>query len=209
MTGSWRLGGLAATCGCGLALLSGCSTAVDPSPSPTGAFAELVATYLDDPVADVYSEEQVAILTDAREAGALAFEDYAAAVDRTLECISTAGYYAQKDPVDSSRGFPTIGYFYESPEAGNPVAEACILENSSGVEAVYQLQPTSVQAEELMFDDELRALTDCFDRAGIELQEQGLEGRDLYREYNKLLMAEIDQGGPPGPIATCFGAGLE
>jgi hypothetical protein len=182
------------------------SCASQPAPATSSDdFASLVDTYLNGASAEEFSEEQIEVLKQARAAGALDFEDYAAAIDRSLECIDAAGFYTEADPVDHSRGFPTIGYFYESPESGNPVAEACIVEHSGAIESVYQLQPQSVEAEDSQFGEDLAALESCLKDKGISAEPAGLEGRDLYREFNRMLMNEVEEGGPPGPVATCFG----
>lgn len=157
---------------------AGCATASVPTPSPADEFAELVDSYLQDPAADDFADDQVATLQQARAAGELTFEDYSAAVDATLECIADAGYYVEKG-VDDSRGFPMVNYGYESPEAGNPVAETCIAAHSTAIEAIYQLQPSSVEAVDHHLEAVAREFAECLRAQGIEADFEGLKGEDL------------------------------
>jgi len=159
--------------------VAGCSARDEPGPAPTDGFSMLIDSYLDAPEAANYDEEQVAALEKARDVGELSFEAYAEAIDRSLECIGGAGFYVKKDPPDDSRGFPTVGYFYEGPEAGNPVADKCIEANSQAVESVYQLQPVSAEAEAKVRLDHIDAVIACLKRSGADAEAEELAADEL------------------------------
>jgi len=178
-----------------MACLTACTPNSQPSPSPTGAFAELVDAYLEGPEADQYGTEQVAALLAAREAGELGFEAYAAAIDQSLECISAAGFFTEKYPVDESRGFPVIDYFYESPESGNPVADACMAKYSSALESVYQIQPTSAQAETIANDARIGPMIACLEKLGVDEDLDSLNSEEIGLKIGRLMLeaSEVDE----------------
>lgn len=169
--------------------LAGC-TGQSPEPSPTAHddFVILVDSYLNSDAAETFDAEQVDVLTDARSTGLIAFEDYAAAIDRSLDCMDSAGIHTEKYAADDSRGFPVLDYFYESPETGNPVAEECLLVHSAAIEAVYQLQPTSIEAENAVTLERVPALIACLDDLGVDHQMEGLSAAEIYPRFGKLLL---------------------
>jgi len=205
----WTSAGLRVTIGAVTAAvcLSGCVQSGEPDTSPTGAFVELVDSYLDRPGAEDYSAEQVDALEAARDAGELKFEAYAAAVDASLECIADAGFYVERDPIDESSGYPMANYFYEGPEAGNPVADECIHVNSEAIEAVYQLQPSSVAAANAHLATQTDELGRCLGNEGIEVDFDGLEGDELkeavHQALNDVLGTATDGA---EPALACFSA---
>jgi len=191
-------------------LLSGCTNGSAPAAEPTDIFSLLVDAYLEDPVAENYSDEQIAILERARDAGELSFEEYAAAVSVALDCISDAGFHVQRDAPDDSRGFLTITYFYEGPEAGNPTAEACLLEHSAGVEAVYQLQPVSADAETALMAESMHDTIACLSEIGITEDFEGLSVDEFNARLGSLLLeAQEISGERARAIAACdsYGTG--
>lgn len=190
-----------------VAAIGGCSQPVaDRAPTPD-AFAQLVDTYLEGPAADGYGAEQVATLTSARAAGELTFEEYSAAVDASLECIADAGFYVERDPIDESSGYPMANYFYEGPEAGNPVADECIHVNSEAIEAVYQLQPSSVAAANAHLATQTDELGRCLGNEGIEVDFDGLEGDELKEAVHQALNDVLGTAADGSePALACFSA---
>lgn len=161
------------------AILAACAhESTEPAATPDG-FTQLVERYLEAPEADAYSAEQRATLERARAAGELTFEEYSAAVDSSLACISDAGFFVDRGEIDTSRGFPELAYFYEGPEEGNPVADACIRLHSEAIEAIYQLQPSSVEAAQVRLSAQAADLEVCLRRAGVEVDFADLEGDEL------------------------------
>jgi len=180
--------------------VAGCSSPATPAVSPDGAFTELVDTYLNDSAASGYGDEQVATLEHAREVGSLAYEDYAAAVEQSLDCITAAGYQVERRP-DDSGGVPMVNYSYEGPETGNPVADECIYVHSQAIEAIYQLQPSSVEASQAHLKEVAGQFAACLQAMGIEANFDGLEGDELVEAVHhydsELALEAVDTGVPP------------
>lgn len=195
------------------AALSACTSQPEPSGTPTSsldAFQLLAQGYIDAAEEQGYTDDQVLVLTTARDTGAVPFESYQAAISATLDCVTNAGIHNEVYPVDDARGFPTIDYFVEGPETGNPVADACIRENSEAVEALYQLQPSSVAAEEERFMKALDQVTPCLAGLGIDFETEGLTPDELWNKLDALSEEEdLPTDGTLGPIRTCMmNAGL-
>jgi len=190
-------------------VLVGCTSDAEPAPSATGAFAELVESYLEDPAAAGYSAEQVHLLKSAQQAGELSFEDYAAAVDASLDCIADAGYHVERSTSDADRGYEEVTYFYEGPAEGNPVADQCIYENSQAIEAVYQLQPSSVEASKAHTSAQLAEAAPCLEKLGVTVDSDGLDADEAADAMFRLVQHEQAQlletnGAIPGPIERCL-----
>jgi len=164
----------------------------------------LASGYLEDAEAHDMDDMQVAVLKRAAAEGAIAFEDYQEAIHRSIECISDAGYHTEIYPADESRGFPVIGYFYEGPESGNPVADACIRMHSEAIEALYQMQPSSVSAQDQVFLDGLDDLEACLARAGVNWDTEGKTVDELWTELLEIRQTEpLPSDGTLGPIRGC------
>lgn len=186
--------------------LGGCgNTPTEPSPSLSGDFALLAQGYLDRAEELEFDERQIAVLERAVTNGSVAFEDYQAAVHSALDCISAAGYQTEVKPAEDSRGFSFIEYFYEGPEAGNPVADACIRKHAGAVEELYQLQPSSIASQDQVFLEGVDDVVACLSRAGVEWDTANKTVDELKQELLEILESEplpVD-GGELGPIGSC------
>lgn len=185
---------------------SGCS-AQAPAPTPSGGpFAQLVDSYLQGSGGEGLADEQVAALENARAAGELTFEQYSAAVDDSLECISDAGFHVERYPTDETGGYPIINYFYEGPEAGNPVADECIHRNSEAIEAIYQLQPSSVEAKNAHLVTVAGDIERCLEEEGTDVDFQGLTGDDLEKAVHQAVNDQLSAAAAAGtnPQMDCF-----
>lgn len=188
-----------------LVVLAGCATDETPAPSEPDEFAQLVDSYLAEAESQGYGAEQVRVLEEAREASELAYEDYATAVDHSLECISAAGFHVERYAPDESRGFLLVSYFYEGPESGNPAAEACIRTHSEAIESVWQLQPVSVAAQNERLEQQVGELKACLAGIGVELGVDGLEGEELNDEVHRVLNEQIEAASAGSdPALECF-----
>jgi hypothetical protein len=176
--------------------------------SPTselGAFQLLVKGYIGKAKDSGYSDDQVAILQSDLNTGSIAFEGYKTAVTTSLECINLAGIRTQVDMNDQSYGFPFISYSYESPASGNPTAEACIRENSEAVEALYQMQPSSVDAGNQMILDAVPEISECLKGAGIPFDPEGLSADEIATKLHEMGSEEgFLPDGSLGPVRTCM-----
>ncbi|MCR6713518.1 MAG: hypothetical protein NVV57_12910 [Demequina sp.] len=199
--------GLASVLLLALAMIaSGCS-AQQPLPAPSeGAFAQLVDSFVGGSTGQGLSEQQFATLKSAREAGELTFEQYSAAIDASLECISDAGFHVERYPTDDSGGYPIVTYFYESPETGNPVADECIRRNSEAIEAIYQLQPSSVAAKNAHLEVQAGEIARCLEKEGTEVDFEGLTGDDLAEAVHQAVNDQLAAAAANGTNAQmdCF-----
>lgn len=102
------------------------------------------------------SEEQLAILERAREAGVLDEADVQSALERTFQCFESADItYSQT--IDQNMGLPLPAYTFGGGNDAAPdgpwvgVADACINANSFYVEMAYQNQPRAIDIQEAWF----------------------------------------------------------
>ena len=140
-------------------VLVGCTSATPSSGESTSIFDSMVKRAQEggaDP-------SQIAIL----EKGEVSYSDYEAAVNRSLQCMRDAGI-SVIDPVpDSSSGLTLLNYGWSpnlpgmTEDQGNALGEDCLDRYSFWVEMLYQVQPSSVEAEELYFDQFRDAVVQC------------------------------------------------
>ena len=189
--------------------LVACGSGPAPQPSPTtalGSFQLLAQGYLDKAEEQGYSEEQVAIVKRAVETGEVTFEDYKTSLSSALACVTDAGIYNEMYPVDESRGFPYIDYFIQGTETGNPTADACIREDFEAIEALYQMQPSSVDAENSRFEKALdEQIMPCLDKLGLAFDTDGLSADEKWTKVLELSQEEpLPSDGTLGPVRTCM-----
>lgn len=185
--------------------VGGCtSEPIESTPVPSGDFALMAQGYLNQAEELELDERQIAVLERAVTDGMVAFEDYQAAVHTAVDCIAAAGYHTEVTPAEDARGFAVIDYFYEGPEDGNPVADACIRQHSGAVEALYQLQPSSIAAQDRRFLDGLDEVVACLSRAGVEWDTANKTADELKEELLVILQSEpLPTDGTEGPILSC------
>ena len=194
-----------AAAACGVLVLAGCAgpSVAEPSIDPT--FADLVDVYIAQATASDASDEQLATLRHAKEGGRVTYEEVAQAVDRSLQCISDAGFHVERYGADDSRGFPMVNYFYEGPPTGNPVADACLREESEALEQLYQLQPSSVAAENAHLAEVAPRLAQCLHAAGVDVDFEGLRGDELGEAIHEAVNVQIEASDDgSSPALACF-----
>jgi len=117
--------------------------------------------------------DQLAVL----ESGNVTFEQYQAAVDRTITCMRDAGIDVVGDAVTETRGFPEIQYSFATSSPGRTdeqttaIADDCIDSHSKFVEAAYQNAPGALEAQELQFDTYRPAIIECLRQNGVDIDD--------------------------------------
>ncbi|WP_430868994.1 hypothetical protein [Demequina aurantiaca] len=145
---------------------------------------------------DAVDADQLSILRRAVQAQELLFEEYAQAIDYSLECIAEAGVEIDGPHFDESSGYPRLNYGFAagSKASGgpdNPVPDECIRAHSFYVEMAYSSQPAIQEVLDSALDAKRPALQTCIEDAGIvvdgelpirewllEIVKSGESGRD-------------------------------
>lgn len=140
-------------------VLAGCAS-VTPSSDGSSSGFEYMITEAKKGGAD---PTQIAIL----EKGEVSYSDYEAAVNRSLQCMRDAGI-SVIDPVpDTSSGIIFLNYSWSpdlpgmTQDQGTALGTDCLNRYSFWVEVLYQVQPSSVEAEEQYFDQYRDAVVQC------------------------------------------------
>lgn len=151
--------------------LGGCAAGGGaPTSSPTAAVSQVPETteqVVARAKAKGASEEQLAILAK----GTISFAAYEAAVGRTVACMREAGLDVIGDIPTNTRGFMVIPYGFGTgagmtDEQATELGDACMAKHSQVVEEIYQTQPSSVEAEERLFDKYRAAVVACIRKNG-------------------------------------------
>lgn len=162
--------------------LAGCGGSSEPTVDPS-MNSDLLASAR----ASGASAEQIAVL----EGGEVTFEQYQAAVERTIACMRDAGIEVVGDTVTEPRGFPEIQYSFAQSSAGRSdeqteaIADDCIRVNSMYVEAAHQTSPGSLEAQEKNFDKFRPALIQCLRDNGVDVADDAAQG-DLFTESGRI-----------------------
>ncbi len=156
-----------------VAITTSCSsTAVDePEPWDLGPFSEMVQGYAVEAASGGASEQQLAVLGKAAEAGELTLEDARAATRATIECFEASGLEAEYVEAPDSKGF-VIPAFEVSYGAEADVTQAdstiemCQNREFTWVGKAYQLQPDARQMLGEYVTSKEEVLRACLEDAG-------------------------------------------
>jgi len=170
-------------------LFGGCSASVDePNPTSKQATPDDHATATPAPelaeegsleyyeqraaLDDAVDDDQLDILRRAVEAQELLFEDYAQAIDYSLECITDAGIAIDGPDFDNGSGYPQLRYGFAagSDASGgpdNPVPDECIRAHSLYVEMAYSSQPATQEILDKALQAKRPAVQACLEGAGV------------------------------------------
>ncbi len=122
------------------------------------------------------SDHQIAILTQAREAGALSTEAVRQARSNALNCMSDLGLTAYPAELTLDNGLELPGYTVQlgavsasesELNAAEEVVDACDLKEFSWVNDFYQLQPVAREMTDTMLERKAPDLRACMEREGV------------------------------------------
>jgi hypothetical protein len=194
-------------------LLTACGGALPNSASPTGSpgsrqatsvapedrranFAHLANEFLSGADAKYMSDDQRALVNQAIDSGGISFEEYQTALQNTFDCFDKAGISHSAPPPSNDRGFSFIAYTYAATASGdNPVATKCVKQNSDAIEALYQMQPSSLASKDVKFKAAMPLLVPCMRKGGYLADISDPTIDEVKRELLKVLNDE-DQKAP-------------
>ena len=148
--------------------LAGCGSQASPVASVDTEFVLILDNLIAQAKEADASSTQIESLARARKEGDVSLALLTDAVNATFACFDDAGIGHQLS-TDKSQPLPLLTYLYESPESGNPVAEACIVRNSYFVEAAYQNQPRWHAQVTQRIKANRDAIVACLQELGIEI----------------------------------------
>ncbi|MCJ7827043.1 MAG: hypothetical protein MUP36_02235 [Demequinaceae bacterium] len=111
------------------------------------------------------------ILEDSRLTGEVTFEQLAYAVGATFQCFDDAGVVYRTVEAYEDALMPEYPYEFQGPPEGNPVADACIDENSIYVEHAYSIQPQVIELQDVRIEEHRDEIIACYLEIGIEISE--------------------------------------
>lgn len=155
---------------------TGCSDQTETTPSqPPTAIVEALAQARSD---SRTSETQIETLERAVDNGSLPFEDYAASVNATVDCLRDGGATVTAVREVSANGVPSLEWGVHEPagadaSTGEPSAsvdgliDLCDAKHRIYVELAYRSQDSSVEAAEAYFEERLPEVVRCAAERGF------------------------------------------
>lgn len=163
--------------------LAGCSSEV--TTEEDSYFAEFIDTAIADAEAGGASEQQLAILEEAREVGEVTLEQMREATRAAIECFLGAGLLAEYSEETLPHGVVLPGYSVgvvgDFSEAQDLAATRCDDENAFWVDKVYQGQPSSEALWADFLDSKAAEFRACLEAAGYETDPDAT-GSDLVHQ---------------------------
>lgn len=141
------------------------------------------------------SEAQIHLLEEALDSGQMSLESARSATRRTVECITSAGSFAEYDEETINGGRILPGYIWETSAAA--LNEECEKRESYWVNYLYQTQSSSLQEDAEFFEQQRPILLSC-------LQENGLDPDPDGDIYDLLRMAAELQASGTGTSGNCL-----
>ncbi|WP_282944535.1 hypothetical protein [Cellulomonas endometrii] len=120
------------------------------------------------------SDDQLAVL----ESGDVTFQQYEAAVGRTVECLRAAGIDVIGDRVTESSGYPEINYSYAASSEGrtddetDAISQACISAHSQFIEGLYRATPVVQEVIDERFEPFREAVVACLRDNGEDVDDE-------------------------------------
>jgi hypothetical protein len=140
------------------------------------------------------SAQQQAMLAD----GEVTFGEYEAAIATSLSCLEDAGFDVIGPTHNDRQGFTLIDYSYSefapgmTREQGSAVADACLDEHSTLVEAAYQLGPIAVEGRDQFFEDFREPFIACVVEHGGDIADDALRDEVEQAAVNVLMSSGTD-----------------
>ncbi len=164
---------LVAVVGCavlgGCVVLAGCEA--EPADSAVSrAIAEVVDPAIAEAEAGGAGEAQLAVLRQAKAEGELSIEDARAAARAAVKCVADAGSKADYYEWISDSGLVIPGYNYlgDTPEH-EAIGETCSFRENFWVNMVYQVQPSSLEANDAYVEQQAPLVRSCMVREGYSI----------------------------------------
>ena len=167
---SW-LGIGAATTGAAL-LLAGCSHGVAAPDDLQSAFAGTVQQAIKDATNAGASTQQLDILERAAKDGGVTFEDAKIAATTAMSCMAEQGVTATYQEMALQNGVTIPAYVVNSEKSdgtdATDVMDQCERAESFWVNMLFQVQPTSVEANLAFIEKQAPVIRKCLEDAGYD-----------------------------------------
>lgn len=119
------------------------------------------------------SPAQLDLIARASERGEVTLPDVYEALAATFECFDEGGVAWEWLDLDYSRGFPIPSYGWGgADEQLFDYGDACLERHSFYVEMLYQVQPSSVEAEKSNLDERMPEVVACLRAEGVEISDE-------------------------------------
>lgn len=146
-----------------------CSGGEAPAPSKDG-FAQHVRQILAEARAGGADDEQVALLERAEELGIVSYEDARVAATSALECMAGRGVTGEMKDMHLPNGVTIPAYAVKAErEDAQQIMDDCSLQHDFWVNKLYQLQPSSMEANDAYIDAQRPVILACLADAGYPL----------------------------------------
>jgi hypothetical protein len=162
--------------GVAVLVLCGACTQGPGSPNSSETFDLELVQVIESATAGGASDHQIAILTQAREAGALSTEAVREARGNAIDCMSGLGLTAYPAELTLDNGLELPGYTVQlgavsasesELNSAEEVVDACDLKEFSWVNDFYQLQPAAREMTDAMLQRKAPELRACMEREGV------------------------------------------
>jgi hypothetical protein len=161
--------------------LGGCSADPTVGPGGEGSFAQMVSQAITDATEGGASQDQIAILEQAKDTGSISLEDDRRAARAAILCLTQNGTDAEYSESTSNAGVAIPGYVVTVDGAVKPTAPApCETKEFYWVNMVYQLQPSSQEATDANVEKRLPILRTCLIENGANVDESTTKAELLH-----------------------------
>lgn len=166
---------------CILMACAACGSTAPAASPDEGSFGREIAAVILEAEANGASDQQIAVLEDARRTGTLSTEAVRDSLRRTVQCMSDAGVSATVEDHTRASGLIVPGYAaalgqpgatQEEIDEAQLVVDACDTSEFRWVSSFYQTQPSSQELTDLLLEKKAPALRACLQR---EMQLGGLD----------------------------------
>ncbi len=186
--------------------LAGCSHNVDTavSTSISDDFDGQVGQAISDAKQSGASEQQLAILERAAAHGVVTFEDAKIATTDAMDCMSGRGVSATYEETVLSNGLTIPGYRVVAKKSDGSSAlndlDQCENGESAWVNKLYQMQPTSIEANLAFIEKQAPVIRKCLEDAGYDTDPKAtgmdlvIQSSDVARQTNGATDCAFDAG---------------
>ncbi len=163
-------------------MLAGCSRDVGRETDLERDFDETTRQAVEEAIAAGASEAQIAILERAATDGGVTFEDAKIAATAAMSCMADQGVTATYQEMALPNGVTIPAYVVNSEKSdGTDATDAmdqCERAESFWVNMLFQVQPTSVEANLAFIDKQAPVIRKCLEDAGYDT-DPGATGMEL------------------------------
>lgn len=187
-----------------LMILAGCSGGGGMPGDGDAAFDVRVAEALEEARSKGASEAQMSILERASGDGGVTFEDAKAAAIATISCMADQGVDAtyQDDAMPNGVTIPAyaVSALKDDGSPADPVMEQCENSESYWVNMLYQMQPSSIEANLAFIEKQAPVVGKCLEDAGYDTDpdatgmELVLQADDVARQTSGSVDCALDAG---------------